>query len=142
MPTPKRFYPTLATVVSTEDLPEVLGFIKDGLSTMLGKIHFKDLQYSKSPKGDPAFYSLSIVSSKRLALEIPSTGINNQDMKSILEVEKIPALSSERETIDYFWVKYMILVWWALDGCIVPQDCKSSGAGFRVSKTDLWLMEY
>jgi hypothetical protein len=105
MPTPKRFYPTLATVVSTDDLPEVMGFIKDGLSTMLGKIHFKDLQYSKSPKGDAAFYSLSIVSPKRLALEIPSTGINDQDMESILEVEKIPALSSERETIDYFWVE-------------------------------------
>jgi hypothetical protein len=30
---------------------------------------------------------------------------NYQDMESILEVEKIPALSSERETIDYFWVK-------------------------------------
>jgi hypothetical protein len=30
---------------------------------------------------------------------------NDQDMESILEVEKIPALSSERETIDYFWVK-------------------------------------
>jgi len=81
MPTPKRFYPTLATVVSTDERPEVLGFIKDGLSTMLGKIHFKDLQYSKSPKGDAAFYSLSIVSPKRLALEIPSTGMALQHIK-------------------------------------------------------------
>jgi len=48
---------------------------------MLGKIHFKDLQYSKSPKGDAAFYSLSIVSPKRLALEIPSTGMDLQHIK-------------------------------------------------------------
>ena len=101
MPTPKRFYPTLATVVSTDDLPEVLGFIKDGLSTMLDKIHFKDLQYSKSPKGDAAFYSLSIVSPKRLALEIPSTGIAlvlNPDLTG-----GDSSISSFPITIEYQW---------------------------------------
>lgn len=101
MPTPKRFYPTLASVVSTDDLPEVLGFIKDGLSTMLGKIHFKDLQYSKSPKGDAAFYSLSIVSPKRLALEIPSTGIAlvlNPDLTG-----GDSNISSFPITIEYQW---------------------------------------
>ncbi len=37
--------------------------------------YFKDLQFSKSQKGDSAFYSLSIISFKRLDIEIPGTGI-------------------------------------------------------------------
>jgi|26BtaG_2_1085354.scaffolds.fasta_scaffold07833_5 hypothetical protein len=71
----KRYYPTLSSVITKDDIPEVLGFLKVGLENLLGKIHFKDLQYSKSPTGDAAFYSLSIVSPERLDMEIPGTGI-------------------------------------------------------------------
>src|SRR5690606_24642180 len=42
---------------------------------IFSKIHYKDLQYSKSPNGDAAFYSLSIVS-KKLAIELFGSGIN------------------------------------------------------------------
>lgn len=70
-----RYYPTLASIVDAEDIPDILGFVKDGVITVLGKIHYKDLQYSKSPKGDAAFYSLSVVTKKRLDFLIPGTGI-------------------------------------------------------------------
>lgn len=70
-----RYYPTLASIVDTEDIPDVLGFVKDGIITVLGKLHYKDLQYSKSPKGDAAFYSVSIVTKKRLDFQIPGTQI-------------------------------------------------------------------
>lgn len=70
-----RYYPTLSSIVDTDEIPDILGFVKDGIITVLGKIHYKDLQYSKSPKGDAAFYSLSIVTKKRLDFEIPGTGI-------------------------------------------------------------------
>ncbi|MEN1784875.1 MAG: hypothetical protein AAGF77_07005 [Bacteroidota bacterium] len=70
-----RYYPTLDTVISAEELPELLGFLKQGLAGLLGNIHYKDLQYSKSVYGDRAFYSLRIVSRNRLDLELPGTGI-------------------------------------------------------------------
>ena len=75
-PTPtNRYYPRLSSVVSENDIPDILGFIKTGVVNLLDKIYFQDLQYSKSPKGDAAFYGLSIVSPKRLDIEIPGTGI-------------------------------------------------------------------
>lgn len=71
----RRYYPTLSTIVNEDDIPEILGFLKDGITNLLGKVHYKDLQYNKSPRGDAAFYSLSIVSPKKLAIELPGTGI-------------------------------------------------------------------
>ena len=73
-PIPHRYYPRLSSVVSEKDIPDILGFIRSGIINLLDKIYFKDLQYNKSPKGDAAFYSLSIVS-KRIDIEIPGTGI-------------------------------------------------------------------
>lgn len=70
-----RYYPTLSTIVTAEDLPDILGFLKEGLSTMMNRLYYKDFQYSKSARGDGAFYSLSIVTRKRLDMEIPGTGI-------------------------------------------------------------------
>jgi len=66
-----RYYPRLSSVVNTEDFPEILGFIKDGIVTVFDKMHFKDLQFTKSPMGDAAFYSLSIVTKDRLDFEVP-----------------------------------------------------------------------
>lgn len=74
-PIAPRYYPRLSSVVSENDIPDILGFIKTGVTNLLNKIYYKDLQYSKSAKGDAAFYSLSIVSPKRLDIEIPGTGI-------------------------------------------------------------------
>lgn len=45
----RRYYPALSSVMSMDDLPEALGFVRDGVTTLFDKIHFKDLQYSKSP---------------------------------------------------------------------------------------------
>lgn len=71
----RRYYPTLSTIVNEDDIPEILGFLKDGITNLLSKVHYKDLQYNKSPRGDAAFYSLSIVSPKKLSIELPGTGI-------------------------------------------------------------------
>ncbi len=79
MPTPpaiiRRYYPTLASVVSLDDFPESLGFLKQAIQSLFDKIHYKDLQYKKSPKGDAAFYSLTIVS-KKLAVELFGSGVS------------------------------------------------------------------
>lgn len=71
----KRYYPRLSSIVSPDDLPDILGFLKDGIVDLFAVIHYKDLQYNKSPRGDAAFYSLSIISKKRLDIEVPGTAI-------------------------------------------------------------------
>ncbi|EDM33906.1 hypothetical protein PBAL39_05946 [Pedobacter sp. BAL39] len=60
----KRYYPALSEVITVDDLPEFLHFAEDGLNALLDKIHYKNLQYSKSYRGDGAFYSLDIISKK------------------------------------------------------------------------------
>jgi hypothetical protein len=68
------FYPALDSIVDLEVLPEQLSFVKDGAEDLLAKLFFKDLQYSKSPRGDAAHYSLKLVSLKRIDLTLPGTG--------------------------------------------------------------------
>lgn len=58
-----RYYPRLSEVITVEDLPEFLSFVQGGFNAIFDKIHYKNLQYSKSYRGDSAFYSLDIVSS-------------------------------------------------------------------------------
>lgn len=71
----ETFYPPVTNLISLEDIPDELGFVKDGISTLLDTILYKDLQYTRTPAGDTASYHLSIVSKKRIAIEIPGTGI-------------------------------------------------------------------
>ncbi|TDQ77457.1 hypothetical protein [Sphingobacterium yanglingense] len=66
----KRYYPALSEVISTEDLPEFLHFAEEGLENILSKIYYKNLQYSRSQRGDSAFYSLDIIS-KSIGLPLP-----------------------------------------------------------------------
>lgn len=71
----EKFFSPVTTLIHTEDIPEQLGFIRDGITNLLSHVYFRDFQFSKSPKGDVAFYSLSIVSKQRLDIEIAGTGI-------------------------------------------------------------------
>jgi hypothetical protein len=57
----RRFYPNLTSVLNIEDIPEELGFVKDTIQSKIDKIHIKDFQFNKSPRGDATFYSLKIV---------------------------------------------------------------------------------
>ena len=70
-----NFYPSLSTLVTLDAVPEQLGFLKDGVSALLNKIYFKDLQVVKSDAGESAFYSLTLVLYKEAGVEIPGTGI-------------------------------------------------------------------
>ena len=71
---PTTFYPALNSIVDLDVLPEQLSFVKDGADDLLSKLFFKDFQYSKSPRGDAAHYSLKLVSLKRIDVSIPGTG--------------------------------------------------------------------
>lgn len=71
-----RYYPAISSLISPDDLPELLSFIKDGLHQIFDNVYYKDYQSSISIDGSSAFYSLSVVSRKKLALELPGTGID------------------------------------------------------------------
>lgn len=94
-----RYYPTLSMVITAEELPDLLGFLKEGLAGLLDNIHYKDLQYSKSIYGDSAYYSLRIVSKNRLDLEIPGTGI----FLSLNPDASDSTISSFPITVEYEW---------------------------------------
>ena len=66
----KRYYPALSSVVTAEDLPDILGFIKDGVQNLLSQVYYKDFQYSKGAKGDSAFFGLSIVSPDAQSIQL------------------------------------------------------------------------
>ncbi len=70
-----KFYPPITAILPVDALPNELGFIKTGLTNILSHIYFRDLQFSNNDRGDSGFYSLQIVSLKRLDIEIPGTGI-------------------------------------------------------------------
>jgi len=98
-PPAKRYYPRISSVISENDIPDILGFIKTGIVNLLDNIYFKDLQYDKSPKGDSAFYSLSVVSPRRIDIEIPGTGIF-----LVLNPDLIDGgISAFPITIEYQW---------------------------------------
>lgn len=99
MPT-NQYYPTLSTVISLNDLPDYLGFIKEGIQSIFADIYIKDLQTSISPRGESGFYGLSIVSRKRLQFEIPGTGIFfilNPDSNDV-DISSFPV------TVEYQWL--------------------------------------
>ncbi|MGE8552403.1 MAG: hypothetical protein ACN6OB_00515 [Chryseobacterium jejuense] len=96
-PVTHRYYPRLSSVVTKDDIPDILGFLKPGITNLLDKIYYKDLQYSKGPKGDSAFYSLSVVS-KRIDIEIPGTGIS-----LVLNGTDDTAISAFPITVEYQW---------------------------------------
>lgn len=69
------YYSPLSSILPTDALPDALGFVKNGLQSLLDDVYFKDFQHSESPRGDAAQYALTIVSLKEIELEIPGTGI-------------------------------------------------------------------
>lgn len=94
-----RYYPRLSEIITVADLPEFLSFVEDGMNSIFENIHYKNLQYSKGYRGDSAFYSLDIVSSKKLALPLPfGLGlVLNPDLDNDSSISSFPI------TLEYQW---------------------------------------
>lgn len=69
-----RYFPSLETLLPLENIPPVLGILKDSLAAAAGAIHYRDLLLNKSDFGDRALYDLTLVSYRKMALELPNTG--------------------------------------------------------------------
>ena len=98
--TPTKYYPSLSSVVTLDDFPEYLGFIKEGIQSIFDKIYIKDFQPHISPRGESGFYGLSIVSKTRLQFQIPGT-----ELAFILNPDSTDtSISSFPVTVEYQWL--------------------------------------
>lgn len=99
MPPPApKYYPTLGNIITLDQLPDSLGFIKDGITAVLNEIYYKDFQSSRSQAGDIAFYSLSFVSKKKIGFPIVA------DISFVLNPDQDDdTISSFPFTLQYNW---------------------------------------
>jgi hypothetical protein len=65
-----RYYPQLSDLITVDDLPDFLDFAKEGLADLLSSIFYKNLQYTRSQRGDAAFYKIDIISNN-IGLDLP-----------------------------------------------------------------------
>lgn len=68
------FFPSLASLVPSENIPDNFGSFQNGIDSIFSDLYYKDLQTSLSNDEANAFYSLSVLTYKKLAFEIPGTG--------------------------------------------------------------------
>ena len=73
MPT-NKFYPKISSIISVNEIPDQIGFLTEPLNNLFDNIYFRDLQFTKSESGDTAFYSIVLVSHKKLGVDFPGTG--------------------------------------------------------------------
>lgn len=92
----KRYYPALSEMITVDDLPEFLHFAENGLNFLLDRIHYKNFQYSKSYRGDAAFYSLDIIS-KNIGVDFPF------GLRLVLNPDKDSTISSFPISLEYQW---------------------------------------
>jgi hypothetical protein len=71
----QQFYPPVTDIIKLENIPAQLGFIQNGINSLFENLYFRDLQYTRGKNDDSAFYSLTLISYKKLGVEIPGTGI-------------------------------------------------------------------
>ncbi len=69
------YYPALSDLITVDDLPEILSFIKGDLQQLFGNIYYKNIQSSRNFGGDGAFYSLSVISKQKIEIGIFDTGL-------------------------------------------------------------------
>ncbi|WP_199117322.1 hypothetical protein [Pedobacter sp. ASV28] len=70
------YYPALSRLINVGELPESLSFIQEGIGQVFDNVFYKDFISSTSIDGSSAFYSLAVVSRKKLAFELFGSGIS------------------------------------------------------------------
>ncbi|HEX5733178.1 MAG TPA: hypothetical protein VF131_10110 [Blastocatellia bacterium] len=68
-----KFYPLLTDILPLANIPNNLGFIKEGVEYLTSGIHYTDFHVEKSIHGDSAFYFVNLILLKKLGFEVPGT---------------------------------------------------------------------
>ncbi|MBA3899107.1 MAG: hypothetical protein H0X62_02685, partial [Bacteroidetes bacterium] len=94
-----NFYPSLSTLVPIEKIPD-LGSFSGGISQVFSHLFYRDMQISSSASGDAVFHEISLLTHRKLALEIPGTN----GLALVLNPSFINGGSSEFPiTLGYKW---------------------------------------
>jgi hypothetical protein len=98
MPTVQKYYPSLNNLITLDDIPDSVDFLKSALTSLFSKIHYKDFQSSVSSDGSTAFYSLRIVAKDRIDCDLffGLKFILNRDVDNL-------GISSFPVTLQYNW---------------------------------------
>ncbi|MFP3833437.1 hypothetical protein [Chryseobacterium sp. SIMBA_028] len=64
------YYPKLSNLITLDNIPSSLGFVKNISQQVFSRVYYKDFQASVSSSGDSAFYSLSIVAKERINFDL------------------------------------------------------------------------
>ncbi|MEO5928366.1 MAG: hypothetical protein ABIR47_00400, partial [Candidatus Kapaibacterium sp.] len=75
MSTIESYYPALSSLINIGSLPPQLDFIQDIFGDLLDRLFFTDLQYSRSSTGGREFYSLTILTYRKIAFTLPGTDL-------------------------------------------------------------------
>lgn len=67
-------YPSLDQLITSDKIPKVLGPFENAIQNALATIYYRDFVLSRSPKGDSAFYKITLIFNTRLGIEVPGTG--------------------------------------------------------------------
>jgi hypothetical protein len=92
------YYPKLSDLISLDNIPSSLDFIRNISQNIFGRIFYKNYQVSVSPLGETAFYSLSIVAKDRIDFELffGMKFVLNRDQEN-------DDISSFPVTVQYTW---------------------------------------
>jgi hypothetical protein len=69
----KNYIPASA-LITIDNIPDILGFVQEGLSGILSKILISELSSDISIHGDSTFYDFNLVFTERIAVDL--TAIN------------------------------------------------------------------
>lgn len=67
------YMPTLSVLLPVENIPNSLGVFQNGINNIFSHLYYSDFKIDRSASGDEVYYSLTIISYKRLAIELPGT---------------------------------------------------------------------
>jgi hypothetical protein len=72
-----RYYPPLIDLVDLSSLEgTAFNFVKEAIEKHLSKLYYKDFQFSKGADKSSGFYSLKVVSNKKIEFSIPGTDVS------------------------------------------------------------------
>lgn len=68
-----QYYPSVTQLIRPEELPDELGFVRDGLAQALERVFYRNLHIHSSRHGDQAHYTLELIIHETFGIEIPGT---------------------------------------------------------------------
>ncbi|MBV8325212.1 hypothetical protein [Chryseobacterium sp.] len=93
-----QYYPKLSNLITLDNIPSSLDFVKSISQGMFSKIYYKNYQSSVSPLGDSAFYSLDIVAKDKIDFDLV------YGLKFVLNRDsQNNSISSFPVTVQYNW---------------------------------------